>query len=75
MQDTLDLLGISRISNSEIFTPIKVVKEMVDLLPQEVFAPNTKFLDPACKTGRYLIEIKNRLMESQQLIDVFPVMK
>lgn len=45
---------------------------MVDLLPQEVFSPNATFFDPAVKSGRFLIEIYHRLMNSEQMRQTFP---
>lgn len=76
MEDVLDLLkehiGLTQYSSSEVITPRKVVEDMVALLPVEVFNPNTKFLDPACKSGRYLIAIRGRLLESDSLIEAFP---
>lgn len=71
-KDTIDLLNISKISNSEIFTPLKTVKEMVSLIPENMFKPNTKFIDPACKTGRFLVEIKDKLMDSSDMKQAFP---
>lgn len=60
--DVLDCLA--NLSNDEIFTPPEVANKMIDLLPQELFKnPNTKFLDPACKTGVFLREIAKRLIE------------
>ena len=48
----------------EVFTPVKLVNEMLDTLPNEVWSnPNLKWLDPA--TGRnavFPIEIYKRLM-------------
>ena len=64
--------GISKYSKSEVITPQWVVKDMVDLLPQEIFNPDATFFDPAVKSGRFLIEIYNRLMNSQCMIDRFP---
>lgn len=60
-------------SNDEVFTPPKLAKEMVDLLPQEFFSnPNTKFLDPGCKSGIFLKEITKRLIKGleQQIPDL-----
>jgi|GEM_PF-436995 len=66
MEDIFDKLqaitGISKYSNSEVITPQNIVKDMVDLLPPEIFNPDTKFLDPTVKSGRFLIEIYYRLM-------------
>jgi site-specific DNA-methyltransferase (adenine-specific) len=37
---------------------------MLDMLPEELFQnPDTKFLDPACKTGVFLREIAKRLIK------------
>lgn len=75
MIDTFSLLqkytGISKYSQSEVITPQNIVKDMVDLLPQEVFNPDVTFFDPAVKSGRFLIEIYNRLMASP-LLDHIP---
>ena len=56
----------------EIVTPLKVVKKMVDLIPEEMFNSDTVFFDPACKGGEYLKEIYDRLMESEALKAKFP---
>ncbi len=54
---------IANLSNDEVFTPPEVANAMLDLLPQELFRdPNTKFLDPACKSGVFLREIAKRLL-------------
>ena len=55
---------IANLSNDEVFTPPEVANAMLDLLPQELFkSPDTKFLDPACKTGVFLREIAKRLLK------------
>ena len=60
---------LANLSNDEVFTPPEVVNQMLDMLPEELFLnPDTKFLDPACKTGVFLREIAKRLivgLESQ----------
>lgn len=63
-----DILNcIANLSNDEVFTPPKIVNEMLDMLPAELFEdPNTKFLDPACKTGVFLREIAKRLIKGLQ---------
>lgn len=54
---------LANLSNDEVFTPPEVANAMLDMLPQELFAdPNTKFLDPACKSGVFLREIAKRLI-------------
>jgi len=60
---------LANLSNDEVFTPPEIVNKILDELPQELFSnPDTKFLDPACKTGVFLREIAKRLvvgLESQ----------
>ncbi len=55
---------LANLSNDEVFTPPTVANDMLDLLPQELFSnPDTKFLDPACKSGVFLREIAKRLRD------------
>ena len=55
---------IANLSSDEVFTPPEIVKQMLDLLPPELFrSKNSTFLDPACKSGVYLREIAKRLIE------------
>ncbi|MBO4693086.1 MAG: Eco57I restriction-modification methylase domain-containing protein [Clostridia bacterium] len=62
---------LANLSNDEVFTPPEIVNNMLDLLPQELFkSPDTKFLDPACKSGVFLREIAKRLIEG--LADKIP---
>lgn len=76
MNDAFGLIqkytGSSRYSKSEVVTPKWVVSDMVDLLPADVFEPNSKFLDPAVKSGGFLMELYNRLMNSDALKQAFP---
>ena len=54
---------LADLSNDEVFTPPEVANQMLDMLPQELFRdPDTKFLDPACKSGVFLREIAKRLI-------------
>ena len=58
--DILDCLA--NLSSDEVFTPPKVVNEMLDMLPQDLFEnPKTRFLDPFTKSGVFLREIVKRL--------------
>ncbi len=67
--DILDC--ISHLSSDEVFTPPKLVNDILDTLPQELFrSPETKFLDPCCKSGVFLREIAKRLIEG--LADIIP---
>ena len=57
------LMCLADLSNDEVFTPPDVANAMLDMLPQELFSnPNSKFLDPACKSGVFLREIAKRLL-------------
>ena len=68
---SVDLLeGQSRIP--DITTPLFIVKNMLDLLPAEIWNPDTTFLDLACKGGEFLQEIYERLMVSESLQRKFP---
>lgn len=57
----------------EICTPRKTVIDMINLLPADVWNPDTKFIDPACKGGEFLKELYNRLMETESLKAKYPV--
>lgn len=54
---------IANLSSDEVFTPPELANAMLDLLPQELFKnPQTRFLDPGCKSGVFLREIAKRLL-------------
>ena len=45
----------------EVFTPSELVNEMLDRLPPELWADPTKtYIDPACGTGNFLVEVVRR---------------
>lgn len=58
-----DILScLANLSSDEVFTPPEIANSMLDMLPQELFkSPDTKFLDPGCKSGVFLREIAKRL--------------
>lgn len=62
--------------NNQIFTPKKVVKEMVDLLENEnpgcFDNPDHTFIDLYMKSGMYIAEIVKRLYNSPKLAAVYP---
>lgn len=60
-----DILScLANLSSDEVFTPPDIANAMLDMLPQELFqSPDTKFLDPGCKSGVFLREIAKRLNE------------
>ena len=60
--DILD--AISHLSSDSVFTPPRVVNQILDSLPDEIWQDeNITFLDPVCKSGVFLREITNRLLE------------
>ena len=69
-----DILScLANLSSDEVFTPPEIANAMLDMLPQELFqSPETKFLDPGCKSGVFLREIAKRLNEGlkDQIPDV-----
>lgn len=59
--DILDCMA--QLSPNEVPTPPKIVNEMLDMLPQSLFADrNAKFLDPCSKSAVFLREIAKRLI-------------
>lgn len=53
---------LANLSNDEVFTPPKLVNEILDMLPRELFlSKETTFLDPVTKSGVFLREIAKRL--------------
>lgn len=55
------------IEPSTVTTPSKIVDEMLEELPSEIWNHNTRFLNIACKDGIYLIKIFQKLMESEEM--------
>ena len=62
--------------NNQIFTPKKVVKEMVDLLENEnpgcFDNPDHTFIDLYMKSGLYITEIVKRLYNSEKMKRLYP---
>lgn len=74
---TMKMLGLERINincgnNTSIVTPANIAKDMVEILPDDVFIPESKFLDICCKSGIFLTSIRERLMNSKKMIESFP---
>lgn len=61
---------------NQIFTPKKVVKEMVDYLEKEnpgcFDDPNKTFIDLYMKSGLYITEIVKRLYQSKKMRKLYP---
>ena len=54
---------LANLSNDEVFTPPKLVNDILDMLPEAIWSDkNTKFLDPVSKSGVFLREIAKRLL-------------
>lgn len=52
---------LASLSSDEVFTPPSIANAMLDMLPQEIFSnPDTRILDPACKSGVFLREAAKR---------------
>jgi type I restriction-modification system DNA methylase subunit len=52
-------------ATGEVFTPTKLVQEVLDQLPQEIFTVPTKtFCDPSCGDGQFLSEVLIRKIEN-----------
>ena len=74
---TMKMLGLERINidcgnNTSIVTPANIAKDMVAIIPDEVFTPESKFLDICCKSGIFLTSIRERLMNSPAMIEAIP---
>ena len=55
---------LANLSNDEVFTPPKLVNEILDLLPNKLWSNKAiTFLDPFTKSGVFLREIAIRLMD------------
>lgn len=49
----------------EVFTPPRLVNEMLDKLPPELWLDSTKkWLDNSCGKGAFLLEVRRRLMDA-----------
>ena len=61
-KENIQLNEINKAQYGEVITPMVLVNEMFDFLPQEAFEdPYLKWLDPGCGTGHFCIELYKRL--------------
>lgn len=58
-------------TSKQVFTPTKVVNDMIDLLPAEIFNPDTTFIDIYCKSGIFLKRIYEKLDLALQKLEKF----
>ncbi|MCF7932014.1 MAG: class I SAM-dependent methyltransferase, partial [Acholeplasmataceae bacterium] len=63
--ENFDILEtINNVGNDEVFTPVRVCNEILDMLPKDVWSnPAYKWLNPVDKNGVFLREIALRLDE------------
>src|SRR3989338_6818990 len=55
---------LANLSSDEVFTPPALANQILDQLPKELWRDkNAKLLDPMCKSGVFLREIAQRLLE------------
>ncbi len=64
INDCLKPKEIEKKENGEVFTPMKLINEMLDKLPNEIWKnKNIKWLDPASGMGNFPIAVYLRLMD------------
>jgi len=60
-KDTNQIKSKQRVrDHGEVFTPGHIVNDMLDLVKQETERIDSRFLEPACGTGNFLVEILRR---------------
>jgi site-specific DNA-methyltransferase (adenine-specific) len=65
LEKIFDILP-NKLTDNIIFTPIKIVDEMLNMLPEEVWSNlDATFLDPCTKSGIFLRRIYDRLMDDK----------
>lgn len=71
LRDYVKVGEVEKKKFGEVMTPLELVKEMLSILPEEVWSnPNLKWLDPANGTGPYPSVVIYKLMKG--LENVFP---
>jgi hypothetical protein len=69
IHDNLKPKDFEKRKRGEVFTPMKLVNEMLDTLPEDVWTnPDLKWLDPAAGMGNFPIAIYMRLMECLKIL-------
>ena len=59
----------NRVQNyGEVFTSKKEVENMIELLKTELVRPESRFLEPACGDGNFLVEILEKKEASSILV-------
>lgn len=58
------VISKERVTNhGEVFTSVREVNAMLDLVKQETERIDSRFLEPACGTGNFLVEILKRKLQ------------
>jgi len=69
INDNLKPKQVEKKERGEVFTPMKLVNEMLDTLPEKVWKnPNLKWLDPAAGIGNFPVAVYMKLMEGLKSI-------
>ncbi|WNL43519.1 Eco57I restriction-modification methylase domain-containing protein [Halomonas sp. PAMB 3264] len=65
MKESRDILSLfEALNNHEVFTPPRVARNMLDMLPDDIWQnPNIRILDPCTKSGVFLRESFYRLFD------------
>ena len=59
----LPVKNLEKAKYGEVFTPSALIKKMLDKFPISSWSnPDSKWLDPCCGTGNFLIHVYQRLM-------------
>ena len=63
----LPVKNLEKSKYGEVFTPSALIKKMLDKFPISSWSnPDSKWLDPCCGTGNFLIHVYQRLMSGLQ---------
>ena len=66
----MDNESIDRVSDcGEVLTPENIVNEMLDLVKNESYRIDSKFLEPSCGDGNFLVKILERKLETASKLD------
>jgi hypothetical protein len=69
INDNLKPKDVEKKIRGEVFTPMKLVGEMLNTLPEEVWKnPNLKWLDPAAGMGNFPVAVYMRLIEGLKYV-------
>ena len=53
--------------HGEVFTPVWIVEAMLDLVKEETERIDSRFLEPACGSGNFLVQIMRRKLAAVEL--------